>query len=1258
MSNKIKFQSVLKQNSRFLLGAVLSACVANTAYSAPGTLANYPLFLGTSVDPNVMLLIDDSGSMDWEIMTSESVVGGIFSGNQPDGSNSSNIGTVTHRDYNDDGTADCGFSWDIDPNTIEDNTSYNGYTYIVEFGSSSYPDGEWDCGTADDESWRARNSSFNRLYYDPSKTYEPWAGVDKNGNTFQDMPITAALDDPYDPNSETIDLTTGLSGRNDSTGARQTGQGFRYYTWDDSNGNGLFDNDCDGLNNGTGGTDSSSNPCDTVREYLITNQNNVEQQNFANWFSYYRKREYVAKAAYGRVIANSSDMRMGLGVINNLNNPSNSNPNPKAAADDMNDDLTTGAKRALLDALYSINSYWGTPLRYALDQFGKYYECTTNDYFSSCPILTQAQGGSCQQNFTVLLTDGFYNGSFSISNHDGDDDTAFDSGQSGPFGDPYSDTLADISMQYYENDLSTSLPNQVPTSSNDDASHQHMVTFTIGFGVDGTLSGMPPNTTDPFTWPNPLETDGSGAYINMEKRIDDLRHAAFNGRGAYLQAQNSASLQSELEAILNVIDERNSSAAAVSFNSSSLSNNSMLYLTLFNTSKWSGQLTAYSLDGTTGAINNVPVWEASSILDARNLNSNDRLILTHNGSDGIVFESSNAGWNALSLEQQLDLCTGPETNGCSLDDGGTPADPSDDSVTGSTNIAQSRIDFLRGDRKDEGKFNNFRIRNSRLGDIIHSGTIFVGEPELDWPDNLAGTTPYSNFKSTYESRDEIIYTGANDGMLHGFRASDGEEVLAYIPGNLFSSNSNEGLHYLTDPSYSHRYYVDLKPEVSDVFIKTTPSGTADWRTILIGGERAGGRGYFALDVTDPSQFTTANAADLVLWEFSSDDDADVGFTYSAPIMTLMENGRWAAVFGNGYENTGSGAAQLFIVFLDGGLDGVWTDGSGGLPLDYVKITTGVGDLTDKNGLAAPGVVDLDGNGKADRAYAGDLRGNMWVFDLSNADPTQWQVEYQTSGVAKPLFTATDGTLAQPITSAPSLVKNTAVADDVTNYPNLLVLFGTGQYLVENDKYTIDAQTFYGAWDSGAQQLDRTSLIAQTVETLSPPVADVRVMTANPVDYTTDKGWYFDLPDSSERVIVEPIARRGIVLFNTIIPGNPTPCDFGGEGWLMALDIETGGRPDEPAYDLNGDGVVDQADYLQDLTLGNISASGEKFSIGMPTGSAILENNQYTAGTGTTGPNGSTAGGGTDDDGSGIHVRALAPFEEGLSGRLSWEELQN
>ena len=547
-------------------------------------------------------------------------------------------------------------------------------------------------------------------------------------------------------------------------------------------------------------------------------------------------------------------------------------------------------------------------------------------------------------------------------------------------------------------------------------------------------------------------------------------------------------------------------------------------------------------------------------------------------------------------------------------------------------------------RSNEGTL--FRTRTNRLGDIVHSAPVYVGKPELPWPDTAPfPTSPgqrYSDFKAAQAGRKPVVYVGANDGMLHGFDATDdpatgGTEVLAYVPHEVAQTIADRGLHYLTDPNYEHRYYVDLSPSASDVYYGGV------WHTILVGGLRGGGRGLFALDVTDPATFSESNAASIVMWEFTDDDDADLGYTFSKPTVAMMNNGRFAVIVGNGYNNTGTGEAVLFILFVDGGLDGVWTPGT-----DYIKISTKVGTTIDPNGLATPAVADLDGDGTADRIYAGDLFGNMWVFDVSGNNEATWGSAYKTGPDPAPLFVAQDDSgNAQPITSKPFLLRNPDVATSASNDPNILVLFGTGQYLTDADKTTTDTQTFYAVWDSGTKNLTRTNLVQQTITEFAVVAGGasktVRTLTSNPVDYTSgDYGWYVDLLENGavqqgERVVTSPVVIGDLVFFNTLIP-DTTPCAYGGTGWLMSADASTGANPTEAAFDLNADGIVSSADLVT-VSGSSVAAAGEKFGKGIPMESRFLADNQYT----------------TSSEGTVVQRKISAPNVSN-TGRLSWRQI--
>jgi type IV pilus assembly protein PilY1 len=358
--------------------------------------------------------------------------------------------------------------------------------------------------------------------------------------------------------------------------------------------------------------------------------------------------------------------------------------------------------------------------------------------------------------------------------------------------------------------------------------------------------------------------------------------------------------------------------------------------------------------------------------------------------------------------------------------------------------------------------------------------------------------------------------------------------------------------------------------------------------VLIGGLRTGGKGYYALDITEP---TSGNASSKVLWELTQEDTgaAELGFTYSRPVIvksnaTLATGGtRWVAIFGNGY-NSASGEAVLFIVDIATGtvLRTISTKSNVALsqPPPFVP-----------NGLNTPAAVFADSNYTADYVYAGDLRGNLWKFDLSSSNPDDWRVAYGTAVNSensaqydpKPLFEARDSAgNVQPITAAP------VVGGHPQGRGGLMVYVGTGKYLERSDMSTVERQSFYGVWDKdlceGAQgpgacisipagatrhhidtHADRGHMVGQRVNAQE---ADTREVTDNNIDWNTQIGWYLDFPGSNsqpaERVIAQAQLRSGMVVFPTFIP--PTgACGGMGTGWLMAVSRVNGGLLDHEPF---------------------------------------------------------------------------------------------
>ncbi|EGF33955.1 Type IV fimbrial biogenesis protein PilY1 [Oxalobacteraceae bacterium IMCC9480] len=674
----------------------------------------------------------------------------------------------------------------------------------------------------------------------------------------------------------------------------------------------------------------------------------------------------------------------------------------------------------------------------------------------------------------------------------------------------------------------------------------------------------------------------------------------------YFYVTNPAALESSLKRAFQSI-LLNASSASVASSSTSLNTGAHIYQARFNPADWSGQLQDFPIDQN-GVLASTSLWDAGAALNGRSPAS--RVILTYNGlpdkpaEGGIAFE-----WAALPAPYKDALNT----------NSGAPSD----------GLGEKRLNWIRGDQALEGTtFDTFRARpTSVLGDIINSNPQFVGKPDGGYAD-----PDYPGFISTWSARTPMVYVGSNDGMLHGFSATDGTEKLAFIPSRLMSVLSR-----LPNQGLAHSYLVDGTPIVRDAKVNGA------WKTFLVGGLASGGPSVFALDVTDPDSFSEAatKAAAIVQWEFTDAVDADLGYTFGQPSIVKMANGRWAAVFGNGYNNTSSGDAFLYIVFLDRPAGKkTWTVGD-----DYLKLATAspIGSPTTPNGLSEPLPVDVDGNGMVDAVYAGDLRGNMWKFALSNADSSTW-------GAAQLLYTAKSATgVAQPITSAPDAIRNPA--------GGYMVTFGTGRYLQVADTSDTSPQTFYGIWDpegvTGATKAtDRSMLVKQTMlaEVTASPTdfTSYRLTSNNLVNYPAKKGWYLDLQTPSsllpqgERVIFNPVIRGGRVIFTTLIPSS-TPCVFGGDGWLMELDAVSGSRLAVTPFDVNKDNQFSAADYLKASAASEpIPVSGRRSTIGIPSAPTILRaepKREFKVMSGSKGT-----------------VESVLENAAGSSGRLSWREI--
>jgi type IV pilus assembly protein PilY1 len=736
---------------------------------------------------------------------------------------------------------------------------------------------------------------------------------------------------------------------------------------------------------------------------------------------------------------------------------------------------------------------------------------------------------------------------------------------------------------------------------------------TASYQVTGIQASQLP---DPLyfaaKWGGFIDSNGDGkpdSTAEWDTRLASGKPGSDGIPDNYFFVTNPAALESSLQRAFQSI-LASASSASVASSSTSLNTGAHIYQARFNSLDWSGQLLDFVIDKN-GAVAGKALWDAGSVLNARAPGS--RVILTYNALPDMPSEAGIAfTWSALPPAYRLAL----NTNSGSVNDG----------------LGEQRLNWIRGDQSREGTtLGTFRIRNtSLLGDIVNSNPQFVGKPA----GGFIGSD-YVDFTATWAARLPMVYVGSNDGMLHGFSAADGTEKLAFVPSRLMSTWSR-----LPDQGLVHQYQVDGSPIIRDAKVNGA------WKTLLVGALAGGGPSVFALDVTDPGSFSESagKAAALVQWEFTDAVDADLGYTFGQPAIVKMTNDRWAAVFGNGYNNKSSGKAFLYIVFLDRPAGKkTWVKG-----VDYLKLATDtangtIGSLATPNGLSEPLPVDLDGNGMVNAVYAGDLFGNMWKFSLDNPDPLTW-------GSAQLLYTAKSANgSVQPITSAPDVIRNPA--------GGYMVTFGTGRYLQLVDTSDTSTQTFYGIWDQGGMTgtinvPDRSVLVKQTL--LAEVTANTTNLTAfrltsnNLVSYPAQKGWYLDLQTSSsalpqgERVIFNPVIRAGRVIFTTVIP-SPSACSFGGDGWLMELDAVSGSRLAATPFDVNNDNQFSTADYLKAGASGDaIPVSGRRSTVGIPSAPTILSaepKREYKVMSGSKGA-----------------VESVLENAASSSGRLSWREI--
>lgn len=637
-------------------------------------------------------------------------------------------------------------------------------------------------------------------------------------------------------------------------------------------------------------------------------------------------------------------------------------------------------------------------------------------------------------------------------------------------------------------------------------------------------------------------------------------------------------LQSNARAVLNAFDSifsRASTSARSIAGSAAASKNltqagSTVYQASFDTSDWSGDVLSLPISvSTTNTVSvaTTPNWTASTRLSTLTAPATSRNIFVGRAGATSNPVASAFTWVAIDTALQTNLNKASST---STADG----------------LGQDRLNYLRGDQSKAGT--PFRSRTKLLGDIVNSGIVYSGIPVA----RVGASSTYSGFYTANSTRTPAVFVGANDGMMHAFNATTGDELFAYIPSWMGTK-----LSALTNSNYNsnHQNYVDATPAVAEA--QTGTAGTsADWKTVLVSGTGGGGSGVFALDVTDPTAFS----ASKVMWEFTRTDDADLGYVVGRPQIVKLQTSapgaatatyKWFAMIASGVNNyvadpalanafSTTGNPALFLLALDKPAGTAWT--STGATPNYYKISLPVNSTT--SATNATGLINFrptfGSSSEVTQVYMGDLHGNMWKLNFALHGSSEWtlnKLSAYNKGTASlpnpyPLYIANTAAGAiQPISMAPSIVSGPVIAGINTAY----VAFGTGKYLEPSDKTSTAQNSLYVVYDDGTTTKDSTPagnsivsgrgrLQAGTAN-LTTGVVSVPAFKAgraiSDADTTQRSGWYVDFPAPGERLINNMTVAGNNLILGSLIPaatGATGSCSAaGGSGNEYIVNVDTG-----------------------------------------------------------------------------------------------------
>lgn len=890
-----------------------------------------------------------------------------------------------------------------------------------------------------------------------------------------------------------------------------------------------------------------------------------EMTNYANWYAYYRTRLLMMKTAVGQAFAGvTGNYRVGFTRL--------SDAAVEAAISQKPADFTGTARTTWYTLLYGTGTSGSTPMRPAMHAVGKMF-ANLSPY-----VETEADKKvvtyPCQQNFMIVTTDGYWNGATAVgvANNDNVENKDRFCTQNRGCVDAHASgtTISDVALYWYNGGSATGTVSLIPSiddiskpgavaAASGENTHLHVNTFTLGLGMEGEMtydpnydgkaeqggdfanlvngvaSGCPWNNNGAYVWPDP-DTANSGNTV--QARVDDLWHAAINGHGKYFSANKPGEVVAGLaEAFANIQIKMGAAAAAATSTPNISVDDNDLFSDTFTTVKWYGELAKRKVDVLTGDVATAPVWitsdtvgtQVGSNTDSRNIYMLDTAVAvpTFKLFKFDVMNTTEQGWfdkQCMTMAQ----CTLLNTANQAIVDSGA-------------NV----VDWLRGQQQYANGtiFRDYTYTTKTpslpivLGDIASSKPAYLRDSRKSY--TLAG---HEAFRIAAAARPATVFAGANDGMLHAFDAANGLELWAYAPRITMKKLARQAsINYGTN----HQYTADGSPELGEVQIGGV------WKTVLVAGLNAGGRGYYALDVTDPvnPKPLWERCADAAICPAKAGDAAttdNLGLSFGNPQFGLWR-GKWVVFVTSGYNNIpnvegatgGDGKGYLYIL-----------DIATGAVLKRVGTTSG--DTTTPSGLAR--ITSISVNPYTDPVttyiYGGDLLGQMWRFDLT--DTTTDNVGVLMMGT---------GGVDRPITTRPDVAQ--CVAGSV---PQRVVVWGTGRMLAMSDitDPSPKTQSLFMLKDTGAtiSNIHGGNMVEQVLSKVgSSTNTNTYGVTNNPVDLVTKDGWFVDWKlNTGERLNLDPKIVTGMVNAVTNIPAAATACNVGGSSNIYDIDVCTGSAP--------------------------------------------------------------------------------------------------